>query len=315
MTNDQRMSKKRHSFKVPDLPSSRCQHSLPKDSCTKHFPTAHYEKSNRKKKWVQNNSQETTRTEPSVWRRLKGPLWWPGGIREALLAKIMEVIVSQTLLPRMGLGALPGYAPWRTQSPSLGCHKGAFSGPPTPLRAQPETQAQPWCGYLPHLLFLLKGARSNCLTAGGSVLISVLHKLSEWLLALWFCFIAPLGHGYSKSWTRPGTQLLWHGLQATGGTQLFLSRPLRCGCREWCHTHGQISHPSCPKQKPQNWSLLFQSHLLRGGWRSHNITSQVSLLSQIFLKWSCCSVTKSKIVKASDNWKDGWLLPGHILLV
>lgn len=211
---------------------------------------------------------------------------------------------------------LPGYAPWRTQSPSLGCHKGAFSGPPTPLRAQPETQAQPWCGYLPHLLFLLNGAaRSNCLTAGGSVLISVLHELSEWLLALWFCFIAPLGHGYSKSWTRPGTQLLWHGLQATGGTQLFLSRPLRCGCREWCHTHGQISHPSCPKQKPQNWSLLFQSHLLRGGWRSYNITSQVSLLSQIFLKWSCCSVTKSKIVKASDNWKDGRLLPGHILLV
>lgn len=99
---------------------------------------------------------------PRSWRSLSVRPWFPGWA-----------------------GSPSRLCPWRAQPPLLGCHKGTFSGLPTPLKAQLETQAT--------ALVLLSSPpavspKGGCLkqgpTAGWPVLISVLHGLSEGLLAL-----------------------------------------------------------------------------------------------------------------------------------
>lgn len=115
--------------------------------------------------------------------------------------------------------------PWSAQPPLRGCHKGTFSGPPTPLRAQLGTQATAlvWVSSSPAF-----SPEGGCLKQWPNCRVISFDFCATWTVRM---ASSPLILFYSPSWAWlfqvPDqtwcNQLLWRGMQPTGGTKLHFS--------------------------------------------------------------------------------------------
>lgn len=155
---------------------------------------------------------------------------WGGEHYRGPKTKIISVIVSQTLLSRMGLEAILGYVPERAQLLSLGCHRAHFLILPQGTTRNP--------GHSHDVAIFLK-QQPHCRVISFNFCAT---QTVRWLPALWFCFIAPL----DMVTPSPGQDLVqsvsvaWHAGYWRNTAPFFsrpmagiaISIPLRYGCSD-----------------------------------------------------------------------------------